>query len=399
MTDHLDEMPETETAFETTEIAAAEETKAASQFLDSFEAFKTDVSERLGALDARIGTLQTKAARRPALSMAADVAAPHQKAFSAFLRRGDESGMESLGLETKGLNTQSPTAGGHLVDPRTAEAVDAVLRGGGSLRAVANVVQVEATAYDVLIDRAELGAGWLDEVTPVTETTGPTIERISIALHELSANPQASQRILDDSAFDLEMWLAGRIGDRFRRAEATAFIKGTGSGQPKGIMTHPFAPNSGIFWGELGYVTTGNAGDFDVNDPGDALVDLVYSLGAEYRTNGTFIMSSATAAEVRKLKDSQGRFLWIEGISEASPARLLGYPVLIAEDMDPIATDSISILFGDFSRGYTVAERPEIHILRDPFSAKPNVSFFAVKRVGGDVTDFKAIKGLKFGTA
>ena len=78
---------------------------------------------------------------------------------------------------------------------------------------------------------------------------------------------------------------------------------------------------------------------------------------------------------------------------------MLGYPVLVAEDMPDIATDSYSIAFGDFGAGYTIAERPDLRILRDPYSAKPNVMFYATKRVGGDVSDYSAIKTLKFGVS
>ena len=107
-------------------------------------------------------------------------------------------------------------------------------------------------------------------------------------------------------------------------------------------------------------------------------------------------MNSKTAGTVRKLKDADGRFLWSDGLAAGEPARLMGYPVLVAEDMPDIATDAYAIAFGDFGAGYTVAERPEIRILRDPFSAKPHVLFYATKRVGGDVSDFAAIKLLKF---
>ena len=107
-------------------------------------------------------------------------------------------------------------------------------------------------------------------------------------------------------------------------------------------------------------------------------------------------MNSKTAGVIRKLKDADGRFLWSDGLATAEPARLLGYPVLIAEDMPDPATGSESIIFGDFSAGYTIAERPDLRVLRDPFSAKPHVLFYATKRVGGDVSDFAAIKILKF---
>jgi HK97 family phage major capsid protein len=76
----------------------------------------------------------------------------------------------------------------------------------------------------------------------------------------------------------------------------------------------------------------------------------------------------------------------------------MGYPVLTAEDMPDIGANAYAIAFGDFASGYTIAERPDLRILRDPFSAKPHVLFYASKRVGGDVTDYAAIKLLKFAT-
>jgi hypothetical protein len=128
----------------------------------------------------------------------------------------------------------------------------------------------------------------------------------------------------------------------------------------------------------------------------DTVMDL---LGARYRANGTFVMNSKTAGAVRKMKDADGRFLWSDGLAAGEPARLMGYPVLIAEDMPDIAANAYAIAFGDFRAGYTVAERPDLRILRDPFSAKPHVLFYATKRIGGDVSDFAAIKLLKFAAA
>ncbi|HIP24714.1 MAG TPA: phage major capsid protein, partial [Rhodobacteraceae bacterium] len=258
------------------------------------------------------------------------------------------------------------------------------------------VVQVESTAYDVLVDQTDIGAGWADETSSTSETGTPQIDRISIPLHELSALPKASQRLLDDSAFDVEGWLAGRIADKFSRAESLSFVSGDGVDKPTGFLTHTTVDESSWTWGNLGYVATGAAGDFAAVDQADAVVDLVYALNAQYRANASFVMNSKTAGAVRKMKDVDGRFLWSDGLAAAEPARLMGYPVLIAEDMPDIAADAMAIAFGDFGAGYTVAERPDLRILRDPFSAKPHVLFYATKRVGGDVSDFAAIKLLKF---
>ena len=207
--------------------------------------------------------------------------------------------------------------------------------------------------------------------------------------------PKASQRLLDDSVFDVEGWLAGKIATRFIRAEASAFINGTGVDQPKGILLPTKVANASWTWGNLGYIPTGAAADFATTNAVDCVISLVYALGADYRANASFIMNSKTAGAVRKMKDADGRFMWSDGLAAAEPARLMGYPVLICEDMPDIAANAYAIAFGDFKSAYTIAERPDLRILRDPFSAKPNVLFYASKRVGGDVTDFAAIKLLK----
>ncbi len=233
-------------------------------------------------------------AARPALSAAAEIEAPHQKAFEAYLRSGDDDALRGLDMEGKAMSSAVAADGGYLVDPQTAETIQSVLEGTGSIRAIANVVNVESTSYDVLIDQSDMGSGWASETGAASETGTPTIERITIPLHELSALPKASQRLLDDSAFDIETWLAGRIADKFARAEAAAFITGDGADKPTGILTHPVVDNDSWSWGNLGYVATGTAGDFDATNPADAIVDLVYGLGAEYRANGTFVMNSKT---------------------------------------------------------------------------------------------------------
>lgn len=367
-------------------------------FLEDFKSFQSEIKFQLNEQENRLAMLDRKsiAMSRPPLAHATESETPHKKAFASYLRTGDDDGLRGLSLEGKALSTAVAADGGYLVDPQTAAEIVGVLRSASSIRSIANVVNVEATAFDVLVDHSDAGAGWATEADAPIETDTPQVERISIPLHELSALPRASQRLLDDSAFDVEGWLAQRIADKFSRAEAQAFILGDGVEKPTGFLTYPAVDNDLWSWGSVGYVPTGSDGDFNSSDSADAIVDLVYSLGARYRANATFVMNSKTAGAVRKMKDADGRFLWSDGLAAAEPARLMGYPVLISEDMPDIAIDSFAIAFGDFRAGYTVAERPDLRILRDPFSAKPHVLFYATKRIGGDVSDFAAIKLLKF---
>ncbi len=380
---------------------AGEVKTALDGFLSDFRGFQDDLKVKLKQQEERLTMLDRKTivTGRPVLAATADLDVPHKKAFAAYLRSGDDDGLRGLSLEGKGLNTQVNAEGGFLVDPQTSDRIRGVLRTTASVRAIANVVNVEATSFDVLVDHTEMGSGWATEAGTLTETGTPQIDRISIPLHELAAMPKASQRLLDDSAFDIEGWLAERIADKFARAEGQAFVSGDGVDKPKGFLAHTKVANATWAWGSLGYVVTGNAGDFATTNASDAIVDLVYALNAEYRANATFAMNSKTAGAVRKMKDADGRFLWSDGLQAGEPARLMGYPVLVSEDMPDIAADAYAIAFGDFRNSYTIAERPDMRVLRDPFSAKPHVLFYASKRVGGDVSDFAAIKLLKFAVA
>ena len=375
----------------------AEVKSAMAGFMNAFNGFQDDVKKSLQQQEERLTMLDRKTMTyaRPALSAYAELDVPHKKAFGAYLRSGDDDGLRGLVLEGKAMSSAVAADGGYLVDPQTADTIRSMLVSTSSLRSVSNVVQIDATSFDVLIDRSEVGSGWATEVAATSETATPTIERISIKLSELAAMPKASQRLLDDSAFDVEGWLAGKIATRFIRAEASAFINGDGIDKPKGILLPAKVANASWVWGQLGYIPTGAASDFLATNPIDCLVNLVYSLTADYRANATFVMNSKTAGAVRKIKDTEGRFMWSDGLAVTAPATLMGYRVLIAEDMPDIAANTYPIAFGDFNAGYTIAERPDLRILRDPFSAKPNVLFYASKRVGGDVTDYAAIKLLK----
>jgi HK97 family phage major capsid protein len=376
---------------------AAEAKAAMAGFLKEFSTFQDEVKSTLKHQEERLTMLNAKTMSygRPALSARAEVEAPHQKAFNAYLRSGDDDGLRGLTLEGKAMSTAVAADGGYLVDPQTSERIQSLLLSTSSLRSVANVVQVEATSFDVIVDRSEVGSGWATETAATTETATPVIERISIKLHELAAMPKASQRLLDDSAFDVEGWLAEKIATRFVRAEAAAFINGDGVDKPKGILLPTKVADASWTWGNIGYVPTGAAADFATTNPADCIISLVYALGADYRANGTFLMNSKTVGAVRKMKDGDGRFLWSDGLAAGEPSRLMGYPVVVSEDMPDIAANAYAIAFGDFRSAYTIAERPDLRILRDPFSAKPNVLFYANKRVGGDITDFAAVKLLK----
>ncbi|WP_417480137.1 phage major capsid protein, partial [Maricaulis maris] len=216
---------------------------------------------------------------------------------------------------------------------------------------------------------------------------------------ELYAMPAATQQLLDDAMVDVEDWLAEEVRDVFAAQESAAFVSGDGINKPRGLLDYTAVAEGTQAWGELGYVATGTAGGFDATDPADALIDLIYAPRTAYRAKGRFLMNRQTVSAVRRFKDADGNYLWQPALGEGATSTLLGYPVTEAEDMPDIGTDSASIAFGDFARGYLVLDRQGVEVLRDPFSAKPYVLFYTTKRVGGGVQDFEAIKLLKFGVS
>jgi hypothetical protein len=185
--------------------------------------------------------------------------------------------------------------------------------------------------------------------------------------------------MLDDALFDVEAWLANEIATEFARAEGMAFVKGTGTNQPLGFLSSPTATTADAVRpiGTLQTIGTGVAGAFPTTNPQDRLVDLVQSLRQPYRQGAVFVMNSATAAIVRKMKTADGAFVWQPNMVAGQPATLLGYPVIEAEDMPDVAANSLSIAFGNFKAGYIITERAETSILRDPYSKKPYVYFYA----------------------
>ena len=233
-----------------------------------------------------------------------------------------------------------------------------------------------------------MGAGWTTETGAVSDTTTATIYKESIPTFELYAQPKATQRLIDDSAIDIEAWIAEKVADIFSRTENTAFISGNGTSQPKGILSYA----AGTSWGQIQQISSGTSAAVTVT----GLINLYYSLADEYARNSTFLMNRATVQAVRLLKDAtSGQYLWQPSLAAGSPDTLMGLPVVQASDMPVPAASSLSIAVGDFKRAYKIVDRLGIRILRDPFTDKPFVKFYTTKRVGGEVVDTNAIKLLK----
>jgi HK97 family phage major capsid protein len=311
--------------------------------------------------------------------------------FETFLRSGGG------GLEMKAFTGVSDASGGLAVPQELDAQIDATLKSVSPIRGIANVVKVGSAGYRKLVTSGGTESGWAAETGDRDETDTPVFNEIAPPIGELYANPAASQAMLDDALFDVETWLADEIAREFAAAEGAAFVSGNGTNKPKGFLASAVstANDAARTFGQLQYIASGAAGAFAAN-PEDKLIDLVQSLRSPYRQGASWVMNSATLAKIRKFKTSDGAFLWAPSLAAGQPATLLGYPVVEAEDMPDIAANTLSIAFGNFKAGYLIADRTETQVLRDPYSNKPYVHFYATKRVGGMVSNSDAIKLLKF---
>jgi HK97 family phage major capsid protein len=392
------------------------------EFMRAFEAFKAANEERLQQIEqqltedvvtseklerinraidrhqAAMDQLTLKSAR-PQLGgsviRSSGVLLQHKAAFEAYVRHGEANGLHLL--EQKALSVGSGADGGYLVPLETEAAVIRGVKNISPIRAIAGNRTVSATVYKKPFAVTGPATGWVAETATRPETNSPTLAELTFPTMELYAMPSATQTLLDDSAVNIDEWLAEEIQIAFAQQEGTAFVSGDGNNKPKGFLAYTKIANGSWEWDKIGYVATGEDGGFAEENPSDNLIDLIYSLKSDYRSNAHWVMNRATQAAIRKIKDADGNYIWQPGERADLSPTLMNYPIAESEDMPNVASNSYSIAFGDFNRGYLVVDRAGIRVLRDPYSAKPYVLFYTTKRVGGGVQDFDAIKLLKFG--
>lgn len=307
----------------------------------------------------------------------------YSKAFCNYLRKGMDAGLEAM--ESKALSVGSDPDGGYLVTSAMSENIVKTVNEHSPLRKLANVTTISTDALEIIQDYDEAAAGWTTETGSISDSDTPVIAKKIISVHELYAQPKATQKLIDDSAVDIEAWLSEKVSEVFLRKENTAFISGTGIGQPRGILTY----DAGTDWGEIEQVNSGSSGAVTA----DGIINLYYALKEEYAQRATFVMNRSVLQSVRLLKEATtNQYLWQPGLAAGAPDTLLGVPVAQATDMPVAAASSLSIAVGDFARAYQIVDRIGIRVLRDPYTEKPFVKFYTTKRVGGDVVNFEAIK-------
>lgn len=273
--------------------------------------------------------------------------------------------------------------GGYLVPTEFENQIVTGLTEANVIRSIAKTISTSAERK-IPIAATHSTAQWTAENAAYTESN-PTFAQKTIDAFKLTDLVKVSIELLQDSMFDLEMYIATEFARAFGVAEEEAFCVGTGTGQPSGIFTA-----SG---GEVG-VTAGSATSVTV----DNLIDLIYKLKSPYRRNAAFLMRDVTVSSLRKLKDTNGAYLWQPSVQAGQPDRLLGYPIYTSPYAPAVEASSLPIAFGDFSN-YWIADRMgrTVQRLNELYAGNGQVGFICTERVDGKVILAEGIQLLQMG--
>ncbi len=256
------------------------------------------------------------------------------------------------------------------------------------IREISSIEEISTGGLDVVVQDGGFECDWvINDQLKKKSTDTPTIKKQRILLHELYALPQATQTLLEDACVDVESWLIEQLSYSFAQKEEESFLHGKDKCEPTGILNN------------LKQANKQNIASTEEKYLRDALIALVSKLSNQYHHNATFLMHKSTLVKIQTLRDEVGRFLWSPKINYNMPETLLGYKVLCSEYMPQYKAESKGeaiILFGDFKSAYKIIDHREIPIMRDPYSNRPFVGFYAVKRVGGDLVNPDALVALTY---
>lgn len=375
----------------------------------NFEAFKSRNDAQVAALLERLELIEAGADRSGATGSRSEtaMAREHRKRFDLWIRSPHDSEAKNAlsefeSRERRSINIGTPADGGHAVPTEIAREIERHELKLSPVRRICKVVKVSTSDYKHLLDLRGSQAGWVGESGPRTETDTPSLRERAPTMGELYAYPSTSEWALQDIFFDVAAWLAEAVAEEFSRLEGDAVIRGDGSNKPTGMLdAPPTTVSDGASPARAAAVYQYLASPSLVSptvysvDP-DKLIDLQHEVNGSYRSEAVWVMNSATQGHIRKLKDAEGRWLWQPALSAGQPPTLLGHAVETWEQMDDIGANAFPIAFGNFRRGYLIADRTELRISVDANITQPGrIKYYVRRREAGCPLNNDAIKFLR----
>ena len=349
---------------------------------------------------------------RPRSSIQDRMRSEHKSLFERWIRSGgrdegavrESNELHRKAMEVKDVSIGTTTAGGFAVPEEIATLVDAILLKTSPITQYVKNVRASTSDYKELVSENLSGYAWAAETTDRSANTTTSLLRERVPTWgELYAHPRTTNWALQDAFFNVEQWIVDEVAEAHAVGLSAAIWNGNGSGKPTGMTNG--APTTGDDNSSptrshevYEYIPmTATSSPFTTNGiGGNDVIDLVYALNPRLRGNARFAANTTTQGHLRKLKDTNGQYLWQPSLQAGQPDRLIGYEMFTWEEMgDPTTGNALPMAFGDFSRGYTLVTRAEMGILVDPYATKGYTAFFIDRRYGGIVTNNSAIKFLK----
>lgn len=302
-----------------------------------------------------------------------------------------------INRDMKSMSAGSATDGGYTIPKVIHSKIQGFLHEQTAMRKLATVISTSTPDYNFPVQTNGAGAEWTGETTARNTTGTPTIENVKPPVGELTARALTTQTLLEDSQYDIQSFLVNALGEKFVESTGYAFMSGTGTNQPKGLLTYATSAvtdKAGTRpFGTFQHIASGTSAALgDV----DKLIDLTMAVKPGYRAKGAFVMTRATLAFYRKAKDTTNAYIWQPSLQAGTPSTLLGYPVYEDEGMGEAGTaGALAVAFGDFGAGYVIVDRVAMGVTVDPYSFDPYVAVKARTRVGGAALDSAAIKFMK----
>lgn len=275
--------------------------------------------------------------------------------------------------EHRVLSKATNAAGGFIVPTEFENRLIESRRFIGSFETLANVIVTDGgEALQVPAVTAFGAAVWTAENAAFTPSDD-TFAQHTLNAYKATAKVIVSEELLQDSAFDLEAYLARQFGMRQRVLQETAYINGDGTGKPQGVL-----PNITAITAASGNSTTFNY---------DAIVTLVYTVPVQYREGSRFVVSDLAARNLRLIKDTAGNPLWSTSMAAGAPDTFMGYPITTHPDMPAPAATTKSMMFGNWDLAYTIRRVRGIGMQRqnELHSDNGQVGFRSFERLDGRV--------------
>lgn len=354
---------------------------------------------------------------RPRNTIQDKIRSEHKDNFTRFVRSGGQDGgailaqqeLEQKAREVKDVSTGTTTAGGFALPEEISRTVNTMLLKVSAVSQNVKNVTVGTTDYKELLTHfanstASNLYGWAGETSSRTATGTPELRERTPTWGELYAYATASNWSLKDLFFNVEQWIVGAASEGFGVGQSVSIWSGNGSSKPTG-MTNTAPSASDDYASPLRaaaayeYIPISGANSSPFTTAGfdfDDVINLTYALNPRYRSNAKFAANTITQGHMRRLKDTDGQYLWQPSLQIGQPDRVLGYELFTFEEMgNPTTANAYPLAFGDWNQAYTLASREGMEIVRDQVTAPGFTKFYLAKRVAGCVTNNDSLKLLK----